>query len=541
MDIEPILSVYASLRDQRGPWESWWDSLRKHVLPRREGYSDDPAPSGGKFRLYDTTAVEACQKLASGHMSYMTPSNELWFKWSSPDPEPSDEAESWYNTCSEIANRALAASNFYTEIHECFLDRVALGTGSLYGGSTRSGHLMFKHIECGSFACAENDEGSVDTYFREFTLSPHQAEAQFGREKLGPKVREMLDQGKNLHSVRLRFLHAVRPRVKRNRRKDSALNMPYESLYISLDDRMVVEEGGYREFPYLVTRFLKWGTGPYGLSPARLVYPDIHQAQFLNRILDMLGEVAAYPRILELANQIGEVDMRAGGRTVITPEAASLGLPREWATKGSYDVGMDRLRQKQEAIRRAFFIPMLELWADDKRQLTAAEVYARENERILSFSPSFTLFVSDLQPMMMRIFAQLFRMGKFPKPPAAVVKSEGGEDVVPEPGVVYQSKIAQIMRRIQSEGISRTLQRLNELAALAPELRDHIDLDQTFRMTARMDGIPESILRSTEDVEQLRARREEAMQANLAEEAGAEEVPATGAPDLNQLFSSMPA
>ena len=94
--------------------------------------------------------------------------------------------------------------------------------------------------------------------------------------------------------------------------------MPFESVYLSLDDQVIVEEGGYMEFPYLVTRFLKWGSGPYGLAPGRLVFPAIQQVQFLNRILDTLGEVAAFPRILELANQIGEVDLRAGGRTVIT-------------------------------------------------------------------------------------------------------------------------------------------------------------------------------------------------------------------------------
>ena len=317
--------------------------------------------------------------------------------------------------------------------------------------------------------------------------------------------------------------------------------MPFESLYISLDDRMAVEESGYREFPYLVTRFLKWGTGPYGLSPARLVYPDIHQAQFLNRILDMLGEVAAYPRILELANQIGEVDLRAGGRTIITPEAASLGLPREWATQGRYDVGMDRLKQKQEAIRRAFFIPMLELWSEDKRQLTAAEVYARENERVLTFSPSFTLFVSDLHPMMMRVFALLFRMGKFPKPPVSVIREEGGEGVVPEPGVVYQSKIAQIMRRIQSEGIARTLQRLGELSGLAPDLVDHIDLDQTFRTTARMDGVPESVLRSSNDVLRLRREREEAA-AEAQAQALTQQEGSAGNPGsaLAEFFRTMP-
>ena len=38
---------------------------------------------------------------------------------------------------------------------------------------------------------------------------------------------------------------------------------------------------------------------PYGLAPGRLVFPAIQQVQFLNRILDTLGEVAAFPRILE--------------------------------------------------------------------------------------------------------------------------------------------------------------------------------------------------------------------------------------------------
>lgn len=519
MDIEPILAVYSSLKAQRSPWEAWWESLRRHVLPRREGYDNTPTPSGDSFRLYDTTAVEACQKLAGGHMSYITPSNEIWFKWSSPKSDAGDEAESWYNKCSETANRELAASNFYTEIHECFLDRVAFGTGSMYGSSTRDGRLLFKHIECGHFACAENDEGTVDTYFREFLLSPYQAASQFGVEKLGNTAKKMVREGKNIHEARLRFLHVVRPRQNRNRHKDNSLNMPFESLYISLDDAHLVEEGGYREFPYLVTRFLKWGSTPYGISPARLVYPDIHQAQFLNRILDMLGEVAAYPRILELASQIGEVDLRAGGRTVITPEAASLGLPREWATQGRYDVGMDRLKQKQDAIRRAFFIPMLEIWSDTKRQLTATEVYARENERILSFSPSFTLFVSDLQPMMERIFAQLFRMGKFPKPPRSVIQTQNKEEVVLSPGITYQSRIAQVMRRIQNEGIMRTVQKVAELQQLAPELSDHLDFDKAFRTSVRMDGAPECILRSVRDVEKIRSNRKQTQSASALAQA----------------------
>ncbi len=517
--MESLLAEYHALRAIRAPWESWWDTLRHYVLPTREHEESPTADARGSARpLGDTTAVEACQKLASGHMSYLTPSNEMWFKWSSPHPDAGDEAEAWYNQCSEIANKELALSNFYTELHECFLDRVGLGTGSLFCGNTHSGHLLFRHIPCGQFVCAENDEGSLDTYMREFCLTPHQAAAQFGKENLGARAQSLLAQKRNPHEGCLRFLHVVRPRDQRNRHSDNARNMPWESLYYSLDDNCIVEESGYREMPYMVTRFLKWGEGPYGLAPARLVYPDIRQAQFLNKILDMLGEVAAFPRILELANQSGEVDLRAGGRTLINPESASLGFPREWATQGRYDIGMDRLKQKQDAINRAFFVPMLELWSERKQQMTASEVYARENERVMLFSPSFTLFSCDFKPLMERIFAQLMRLGRFPQPPQSVIRTDaGGEPVIHEPHVVYQGRIAMVMRRLQAEGIHNTLNRLQTMVAMEPSVADHIDFDRTFRMAARLDGVPEKMLRTETAVKRMRRKREHEVAASPAE------------------------
>ncbi|MBQ3240256.1 MAG: head-tail connector protein [Akkermansia sp.] len=519
--MESILSSYNTLKSARAPWESWWNTLRDYVLPtRRDDEDSDTADADSLHRLADTTAVEACQKLASGHMSYMTPSHELWFKWSSPDASAGDEAESWYNRCSEIANRELALSNFYTELHECFLDRVGLGTGSLFCSTTRSGHLLFRHIPCGQFVCAENDEGSMDTYMREYTCTPHQAAAQFGEKSLGERARALLQDPRQQHEACLRMLHVVRPRAKRLRNRPDARNMRFESIYYCLDDQQVTEERGYHEMPYMVTRFLRWGEGPYGLAPARLVYPDIRQAQFLNRILDMLGELAAFPRILELANQVGEVDLRAGGRTLINPESASLGFPREWATQGRYDVGLGRLEQKRESINRAFFIPMLDLWSERKAQMSATEVYARENERVMLFSPSFTLFTSDFRPLMERIFALLFRLGRFPQPPSTVLSKDAmGEDVVEVPHVVYQGRIAQVMRRLQSEGIERTLRRLQELSGLDAAVADHVDLDKTFRLSARLDGVPEELLRPQAAVKRLRRQREQQLSTALQQQA----------------------
>lgn len=224
--------------------------------------------------------------------------------------------------------------------------------------------------------------------------------------------------------------------------------------------------------------------------------------------------MAAFPRILELANQAGEVDLRAGGRTLINPESASLGFPREWATQGRYDVGMDRLRQKQESIRRAFFVPMLELWSEQKQQMTASEIYARENERVMLFSPSFTLFTSDFRPLMERVFALLFRLGRFPQPPATVLQANRrGEAEIELPQVVYQGRVAMVMRRLQAEGIARTLQRLQTMGGLDAAVLDHVDMDRAFRLAARLDGVPEDLLRPEVGVKRLRRRREAAAAA----------------------------
>jgi hypothetical protein len=99
MQQDNILSSYNALCAARAPWESWWNTLRHYVLPSRL-HEEQSVPDASANALSDTTAVEACQKLAGGHMSYICPNNEMWFKWVSPTPQAADEAESWYARCS---------------------------------------------------------------------------------------------------------------------------------------------------------------------------------------------------------------------------------------------------------------------------------------------------------------------------------------------------------------------------------------------------------------------------------------------------------
>ena len=131
----------------------------------------------------------------------------------------------------------------------------------------------------------------------------------------------------------------------------------------------------------------------------------------LERLLDTQAEVATFPRVLQLAGQNRQVDMRAGAITTVSPDEASLGFPREWGTQGRYDIGLDRIKAKEELIDQAYYVHMLNAISSVDRQMTATEINARESEKVLAFSPSFTLFISDFQPAMRRIISILYRKG----------------------------------------------------------------------------------------------------------------------------------
>jgi hypothetical protein len=88
-----------------------------------------------------------------------------------------------------------------------------------------------------------------------------------------------------------------------------------------------------------------------------------------------------------------------------------------------------------------------------------------------------------------------------------------GEAEIELPQVVYQGRVAMVMRRLQAEGIARTLQRLQTMGGLDAAVLDHVDMDRAFRLAARLDGVPEDLLRPEVGVKRLRRRREAAAAA----------------------------
>lgn len=260
---------YETLKAVRTGWETHWQDIARYVIPRRvpglNGTIQSPG-STNEATLFDTTAVRANMTLANGQLAWMSPLEAAWFAFE-PRNAKDDTAQRWLSKGTDVAREELAVSNFYTAVHEFYLDRGAFGTACLYLEGGRRTLLNAQTWPIGTFVVDEDENGIIDTVIREFELTPRQAVQKFGETNVSGKITEAIKAGGAKLLGKHKFLHAIYPRedAERDQAKLDAPNMPIASVYFEKDGEHVCKVSGYEEMPVFVSRYLEWGSGLGGL------------------------------------------------------------------------------------------------------------------------------------------------------------------------------------------------------------------------------------------------------------------------------------
>jgi len=527
-----ILDRYEALKKLRAPWESLWQDIAKYVVPRRAPGLAGTEPGTPSTKeadvLFDTTAVQSNMTLANGQLAWMSPLESPWFSF---DPETADdEAKTFLAKATKTSRDELAVSSFYTAVHEFYLDRGAFGTACLYVEPGKKRAISAKVWPVGSFVMDEDDEGNVDTVMRCFKLTARQAVQKFGEERVSGKILERLKKGGAAEHERVEFIHAIYPRedAERDKAKLDAANMPIASVYLEKEGGHVCRVSGYEEMPVFVSRYLEWGSATgwlYGWAPGFAALPECRQLNFLQEMMDALAEKMAFPPVLAPEELEGEIDPNAMGVTYFSKELIQANsMPKEWMTQGRYDIGLERIRERQKAIREAFHVDLFQMFAQLTKQMTAREVAERSQEKLIQFSPTFSRLTTELfNPLLERLFGILLRAGKLGRPPKSLVQPiDETRALVPMPKVRYSSRIALTLAALPSLGYQRTLERLAVTSQLSPGVLDLVDFDKAERAAAIADGVDPDVIRPAADVEAMRQARAEAQaQAQQMEQAAA--------------------
>lgn len=507
---ERVLNLHASRTSTRqGIFDPVWQDLSNYFLPQLSDINIQKTEgvTGWTDDIFDTTAIWANQVCAAGHRNWCTPSNEKWLAFTAPDLLPNkDAAAPWYARCTEIALKLLGNSNFYTTIHEFYLGRGGFGTDIIHCEEGRRNPLCFSKFKIGTYNIQEDDEGFIDTMSRDIELTARQAVMKFGLENVGPNCRKAYE-GTDAKSIdkKFKFVHEIRPREPSERKagKRDPENKPVSSVYVDLETRRVVLNSGYEEQPFMVSRFLRWGTTPWGFSPAFLALPNVRELNYVVRFMDALAEIRANPRILAPASGKSEFDLRGGGVSYVDPDDMARGVvPKEWMTQGDFDIGLKLIEMKREDVKRMFFVDLFNMLNEagnqSRERMTAEEVRARISEKLEQFSPTFDRLTTELlNPLLRRVFGLLYRGNHFPAPPQEVmVPVPGTPDQVPAmPEIEYTSRIALQLRSMRNKAFMDTIQVVGQIAQQVPNVVDNFDVDKGIRTFAIDNGIDPDLVR----------------------------------------------
>jgi hypothetical protein len=274
--------------------------------------------------------------------------------------------------------------------------------------------------------------------------------------------------------------------------------------------------------PFMVSRFMLWSSSTgsvYGSSPAGSALADARQVNFLQKMMDALAEKMAFPPVLAPEELEGEIDPNAYGVTYFSKEMGAM-MPKEWMTEGRYDIGLQRVQERQTAIENAFQVDLFQMFASLDKQMTAREVMERSNEKVVQFNPTFARLTTELfNPLLQRVFNIMLRLGKFGDIPESMITPVSeGKVFVPPPVIRYASRLSLALKAAPSMGYQRTLERLSAVAAMAPQVMDNFDWDRAERDMAMADGTPPEFLIPEEKVAEMRAARAKAQEAAAQEQ-----------------------
>jgi hypothetical protein len=285
---------------------------------------------------------------------------------------------------------------------------------------------------------------------------------------------------------------------------------------LDLEDKTILEEGGYHEFPVHVVR---WETLPgevYGRGPGHLALPEVRTLNKLKQLAMHATAKAIDPPLLVVRPDIlSTLDLRPG---TITTVKSTGGNPVQPIPQGTnFEVVKFDVAELRDTINKIFFLDKLLLPPrTETGEMTAFEVAQRVEQMQRVLGPTLGRLNTELlDPLIKRCFNMMLRGGAFDDLPAQI--GETGSRIQIE----YVNPLARSQRISDVSSIQAWVQDLLALAGqLGPEAADYIDQDGIALHTAEVRGVPSQAVKKQEAVQQARAARAEQAQAAQALEAG---------------------
>ena len=336
--------LYKRALDMREPWLNRWDSARKYTMPT----TDDNVAT-----LFDATASDAADNLAASIYTLLTPPESMWLQLV-PETELSPDAE--YAT--HVLRSHLNDSNFYTTIHQCYMDLVVLGTACLFMGQNpigASSAFSFSAIPMSDIAILPN------AVFHTTSMSARDVMEKYPTWTPPANLRDAI-------------------------KKDPELNLKLVQSLVGTEftawldvggdiENNIVSRGTFETNPYIIFRWSVVSGELYGRGPVMRALPDIKTA---NKVVELVLKNAtiAVSGIWQ-ADDDGVINLNNINLTpgAIIPKAVGSSGLTPLTSGANFDVSQIILKDLRDRIRHTLLADRIGLLSE--KEMTATEILAR--------------------------------------------------------------------------------------------------------------------------------------------------------------------
>jgi len=527
---------FKELKDEFSSFRGTYKAIADVMAPYKGRYltTDTERANDGKRKdqhIINGIAKIARRTLAAGMQGGMTSQSRPWFVLSLPDKSLADygPVKIWLHVVRDLMLDVFQRSNFYGATYAIYDEIGTFGTASMLVEEDFSTVIRCRPFTIGEYMIALDERYRPDTLFRQYSLSARQLEATFGKANLSEKVTRALDSSKGRDS-RFDVIHAIQPNNEFDKTKADARGKKFESVYFEqscgdgAEEDKLLRKSGYEDIPFVAPRWEVIGVDSYGIGCGHDAVGDNNMLQKLEeKKLKQLDKHTdpAMNAPTSMKNSGGGTIV-SGGVNYIDPMQGSQSFVPTYQTNPNIQPVAVEIENVIQRLQKFFYNDLFLAILGSDKNMTATEIAQRHEEKLMMLGPVIERLESEmLNVVIERTFNIMQRFGLIPPPPPELE----GMDIK----IQYISLLAQAQKMVGTTGIEQVASFTGNLAALYPEVRHKFNPFQAMDEYSDMVGLPPSIIRSTEEAQELMNQERQQAQMQLQAEQGMQAVNAAKA------------
>ena len=527
-EIEELEYLYNDLAGLRKNFETEWQNTAKYFRPIKTDITSEKTPGDKKdmFVSNDSTAVVALENFASILNGTLTNKATPWFTLKIDDEElkDNDQVAEYLKTVADKMWNIIydTKGNFENAHYENLKDFGTFGTIAMKIEEGKTSLINFKAIHIKNILISENEEGKVDTCILLMKMSAKDIVKKFEGGNVDEIIKKTsVEKPNTSFDIRL----YVMPRDERDKNKIDVLNKPFKGIWYDPTHKKIIMETGFDSYPIATGRSAKGINEAYGTGQAMYALAD---ARTLNRMwYDYFFSVQRVNRPAWIANAQFEKQLDLQPDAInYTKSAVANGRALEAINNNIAINPLENLiAQKQEAIRKIFFLDKLSVLDDPRATATQILELRAESYRIMgSIASSLQQY---LEAILDRVYDILFKLSyaqdgnftllpdaPFPEMPDKMMGTTDeitGKKTFPKMKIEFINPVNQANQLGKNNSVDVFLMSVMNLAQANPSILDTIDFDEIARYKADILQIDPKLIKDASRVEEERQARQQQM------------------------------